>query len=603
MIDNRHNHSTRWAALWLGLALLMMGALPAADAARSLSLAWDQNAESDIAGYRVKYGTVGGNYTQTMEAGNATAATVPNLLAGTTYHVVVTAYNTASLESLPSSEGEFTTGSNQAPLVTLANPVSGSDSPAPASLTLAAAASDADGSVSRVEFYNGSTKLGEATSAPYRFTWSAVAAGSYSLTARAIDDEGLFTESSPINVTIASPPVVARPTIGVVNYLPDGTFQFTFNGQQAGANSVYASGDMVNWVLLSTVSNTNGNAVISDPAAVTLNQRFYKVQNANGVSDPVGFVKLRIASPLSSQSPAFSYIGTVMLNAVGYRGTVTALLPNAITDSTAIWTDNQFNGTNGEFYIEITSGQRAGLMADIVSTNAVTKTLITDDNLVSLLTGGEQYRIRKHRTLAEMFGANNEAGLVGGATVSSADEVKLLNPLTQSYLTFYFKTGGFGGAGWRSTTDAMADASGTKLYPDQGLIIKRKSGNGSTIVAKGAVKTGPTIVPIGSQSNLVANMYPAGQLTLGGAGLRQGDDLSGVAGGATVSMADEVRILTGAAFKTYFYKTGGFGGTGWRATSDALTDASATAIPVGAAIFVIRKNDRPAFSWAVPQPF
>ena len=45
------------------------------------------------------------------------------------------------------------------------------------------------------------------------------------------------------------------------------------------------------------------------------------------------------------------------------------------------------------------------------------------------------------------------------------------------------------------------------------------------IVIKGAVKMGPTVIPIGVNMNLVANVYPAGVVTLGTCGLRTGNDI------------------------------------------------------------------------------
>jgi predicted phage tail protein len=73
---------------------------------------------------------------------------------------------------------------------------------APATVDLAASASDPDGSVAKVEFFNGATKLGEDTSAPYAFTWSGVAAGTYTVTARASDDMGFTTTSAPVTITV-----------------------------------------------------------------------------------------------------------------------------------------------------------------------------------------------------------------------------------------------------------------------------------------------------------------------------------------------------------------------------------------------------------------
>ncbi len=64
--------------------------------------------------------------------------------------------------------------------------------------------------------------------------------------------------------------------------------------------------------------------------------------------------------------------------------------------------------------------------------------------------------------------------------------------MTQTFLTFYFKTGGFGGTGWRSATDAVTDAAGTTLYPDQGVVIVRKVPGDIGLILTGAVKSGPT---------------------------------------------------------------------------------------------------------------
>jgi hypothetical protein len=56
--------------------------------------------------------------------------------------------------------------------------------------------------VVRVEFYRGSIKLGEDGSAPFAFSWTDAAAGSYTLTAVAVDDAGATTTSRPINVSV-----------------------------------------------------------------------------------------------------------------------------------------------------------------------------------------------------------------------------------------------------------------------------------------------------------------------------------------------------------------------------------------------------------------
>ncbi len=90
------------------------------------------------------------------------------------------------------------------PTVTLTQPANGATFTAPATVSLAATASDADGTVTRVEFFNGAAKLGEDTTAPYSFTWSGVAAGTYTVTARATDNLGTSTTSAPATITVNS---------------------------------------------------------------------------------------------------------------------------------------------------------------------------------------------------------------------------------------------------------------------------------------------------------------------------------------------------------------------------------------------------------------
>jgi len=91
---------------------------------------------------------------------------------------------------------------NQPPTVSITNPVSNTQLTAPANITFSASANDGDGSVARVEFFEGSTKLGEATTAPHSLIWNNVAAGNYSLTVRAIDDRNATTTSDAVNIIV-----------------------------------------------------------------------------------------------------------------------------------------------------------------------------------------------------------------------------------------------------------------------------------------------------------------------------------------------------------------------------------------------------------------
>jgi predicted phage tail protein len=95
-----------------------------------------------------------------------------------------------------------TTG-NGAPLVTLTGPANGATFTAPATINLTATASDPENQLARVEFFSGTTLVGTDTTAPYSFSWGNVAAGTYSLTARAYDTAGASATSAAVTVTVS----------------------------------------------------------------------------------------------------------------------------------------------------------------------------------------------------------------------------------------------------------------------------------------------------------------------------------------------------------------------------------------------------------------
>ncbi len=91
---------------------------------------------------------------------------------------------------------------SQPPFAAITSPVNGALLYASNSLTLFVAVSDADGFVTRVEYFNGGTKLGESTNAPFSFVWTNPPIGTHTLTARARDNGFNFSESAPVVFTL-----------------------------------------------------------------------------------------------------------------------------------------------------------------------------------------------------------------------------------------------------------------------------------------------------------------------------------------------------------------------------------------------------------------
>ena len=127
--------------------------------------------------------------------------------------------------------------SNLPPMVKLVNPTNGAGFFAPANISLLAKASDPDGTVTNVEFFAGTTDLGQGqlvvldppgvngvTGLVYFLNWQNVPTNLYSLTAVATDNGGLSTTSAPVNITVlAGPPPANRPPVVRITSPPNGS--------------------------------------------------------------------------------------------------------------------------------------------------------------------------------------------------------------------------------------------------------------------------------------------------------------------------------------------------------------------------------------------
>ena len=119
------------------------------------------------------------------------------------YSSALTAAEVAALAGVAAPAPSQPAG-NQPPSVSLTAPASGATFTAPASITLTATASDTDGTIVQVDFYNGSKLIASDSTSPYSVPWSNVVAGSYSLTAVARDSGGATTVSSTRDITVKS---------------------------------------------------------------------------------------------------------------------------------------------------------------------------------------------------------------------------------------------------------------------------------------------------------------------------------------------------------------------------------------------------------------
>lgn len=158
-------------------------------------------------------------------------------------------------------------GSNIPPVVAITNPPDGTNiiSPAaPVTLQLSASASDSDGSVARVEFYAGATKLGQVYTTPYTLPWTIPASGSYQLTAVATDNQGATTVSVPVGISATVP---ASPSLSALRIFPAGTNLALYWPTSYTAASLQWAVSLIspNWQTV-----TNVPAIVSNQFTVTL---------------------------------------------------------------------------------------------------------------------------------------------------------------------------------------------------------------------------------------------------------------------------------------------------------------------------------------------
>ena len=113
---------------------------------------------------------------------------------------------------------------NQIPNVVLTSPLTNTIVNAPANIVLTADATDSDGSISRVEFYNGSVLLGSDNSTPYSYVWSNLGTGLYNFTAKAFDDQGAVSKLSTVSIVTVVSVVLADPCLSVASYMENGSY-------------------------------------------------------------------------------------------------------------------------------------------------------------------------------------------------------------------------------------------------------------------------------------------------------------------------------------------------------------------------------------------
>ncbi len=194
---------------------------------------------------------------------------------------------------------------NAAPGVSITSPANNAVFNAPASFTLTANAADGDGTVQRVDFYQGATLLGSATASPFNFAVSGLAAGSYSFTAVAVDNDNAQTTSGAISVTVNALPAVSitSPAPGTVVQAPGSV---TLTATASDADGTIAKVDFYQGAtLVGTATSSPYTTNVTDLAAGTYSFTAIATDDRGATSTSAAVsVRVNAAPTVSLTSPA-----------------------------------------------------------------------------------------------------------------------------------------------------------------------------------------------------------------------------------------------------------------------------------------------------------
>ena len=200
--------------IWvLGIEIVVgviVGVIASNALAAQATLAWDPNTESDLAGYKVHYGTASGSYTAHTDVHNATSYTATGLTDGQTYYFAATAYDASGNESGYSNQVSYSVpaanGAPSAPAV----PSGPASALVNTAISFSTSATDPNGDSLQYRYDWGGGVLSNYGTASRSHSWAA--AGQYAVKAQARDSRGLasaWSGAKTITITQNTPPNAA----------------------------------------------------------------------------------------------------------------------------------------------------------------------------------------------------------------------------------------------------------------------------------------------------------------------------------------------------------------------------------------------------------
>lgn len=198
------------------------------------------------------------------------------------------------IASVPRPNIEMVASSyNAKPDVKITAPANNTKLPFMGAVKIAASATDSDGSIASVLFYNGTTLLGSASAAPYSYTMSNLATGTYVITARATDNAGATSISAAVTVTVSP-----------------GTFVYT----EAGADKLWATAG--NWMPQAVPTSLDTAIIRTGEAQITADIANLVKVEPNGTLRMIGYFNVPAIEMLGGTLKVYTSAATYGLKSV-----------------------------------------------------------------------------------------------------------------------------------------------------------------------------------------------------------------------------------------------------------------------------------------------
>jgi len=245
------------------------------------------------------------------------------------------------------------------------------------------------------------------------------------------------------------------------------------------------------------------------------------------------------------------------------------------------------------YYVEGVSGILVGdrFEVDVAGTIAAANGSVvinatSPNNTFTLVSGnavGTQFALRRHFTLSQVQSMFS-APLVASTTVSSADQIRLFNSATNSFVTYSLRN-------QTTWVQGAINSNNVAIPPGSGVLFSKRSAPGA-LTLTGSVRTNDFAMPMPVGLSFMSPGFPISYspASLGGIAA------NGWTGSNTLSLADQIRIfnpVTGA-FVTNFLRANGAWAQG------AATVTTSELISFNNAFLLSRRTADPIYFLSAP---